>query len=199
MNVTHYTVQDFESNNELHTFKIELDGLTKKEYLQKCAVGLFRYSKSGTVISSRCQKCGHVIIDGTPTVCTECGSVQFSYKQTNETWALCDADGVADRFLGTTDLTPDFWAFNAFISDSGADSEVINGLLEDSVSFADIEDNVYQVQYLTDAEVNAEYADLNDNIFQDAYQDWPADEINDGFHPHHDFSPSHLSNEGYNI
>jgi predicted nucleic acid-binding Zn-ribbon protein len=200
MNITLYATQDFETNNELHTFKIELDGLTEAEYLQKCQAGLFRYSKTGIVISSKCAKCGNVIIDGVPSVCLECGSIQFSHKQTNDTWALCDADGVPEQFIGKTDLLPAFWAFNAFLTDNQDLGQAeIEQLLESSANFDDIDDHVYQVQYLTDSEVNEEFSELHDNIFPDINQDWPVEENNEIFNGYRTFNPPHIANEGYNF
>jgi hypothetical protein len=195
MNITHYIPVVFETTNELITFSIELDGLSQSQYLQKCQQGLFRYSKNGSVTSSKCSKCGHVTIGSAPIVCHDCGSIRFNHKETNEMWALADVDGVPERFIGAVDLTPDFWAYNAFKTDTDASPEFIDSLLDDGVTFADIED-AYCVQHLTDAEVNAEYADLNDEVFQDAWQDWPADEAHDGFHA---YTTSRLGNEGYNF
>jgi len=199
MNITHYIPADFESRNELNTFTVELDGLTQEKYVQKCRSGLFKHSKAGLVISSRCQKCGHVVIDETVTACTECGSIRFTYKPTDEKWALEDSDGVPEQFIGKTDLLPSFWAFNAFLTDSHDVSQsVIDSLLADSASFEDIDDSVYQVQYLTDTEVNNEFSELLDNLFPDANQDWPADP-SERSHGYSVFTPDYSRNEGYNF
>jgi hypothetical protein len=112
-----------------------------------------------------------------------------------------DASGVPEQFIGQDDLLPSFWPFSAFLQDNPQIStEEVERLLENSEQFEGIEDdNVYQVQYLTDAEVNSEFPELHDNIFPDANQDWPEEQNTESFHEFRAFKQERITNEGFNL
>lgn len=167
MNITLFSMTDFEAGT-FNPFTIELDGLTKARYLQKAASGLYKHSKTGDAASSRCKKCGHVRLGEQPIVCLECGSVHFESKTTSILWGVCDSNDIPVQYLGEFDLLPGYWEYADLLKASALEPSIINSGIELGININDVED-AYQVEYLTDAEINLEFSDFGETD----NQDWP--------------------------
>ena len=77
MNITLYPLGAYVSGYCL-PFTIELDGMDQADYGQAVSKGLFEanYKKGdGNVLSSCCQRCGHVVIGSVVKCCKECGGI----------------------------------------------------------------------------------------------------------------------------
>jgi antirestriction protein len=180
MNITLYGVTQFDAAEQFDPFTIELDGLTRQQYLQKASQGLYRHSTSGSVISSKCKKCGHVMIGDVPYVCTECGSEQFNYKETSQFWAICDSEGIPEQYLDNYDLKPEFWEYKELKDASTLNAPALDDIrfqIDDSITALDVE-NSYRVEYVSmdeEAELIEEFEADYENDYPDIEQDWPVE------------------------
>jgi hypothetical protein len=172
MNITLYPIEDAD-NGEFNPFTIELDGRTHAQYIQKASRGLYRNSKSGTTLSSRCTKCGNVRIGELPGVCAKCGSTTFSLKNTNPIWAVCDDVDIPEHLLGPYDPLPAFWGY---LEEKISRSTFGGADFEEAYIHPDDIENAYQVEHLTDNEILEEFActDGFENLYPDHSQDWPV-------------------------
>jgi len=172
--ITLFPLEDSSGFEGFHPYTIILDGLTRKQFIQKACRGLYRNSQAGSTVSSRCQKCGHVLIGQVPGVCAECGSTTFSIKNTNECWAICDSIGIPMDLLGDYDPLPEFWIWH----EDDDNAEFTDGLIEfeDAFIHPDDVENSYRIEAATENEIMEELGSLDgiENIYPDVSQDWVA-------------------------
>jgi len=179
MNITLYGVNEFDDAGQFNPFTIELDGLTRQQYIQKASQGLYRHSASGTVTSSKCKNCGHVTIGEQPDQCHECGANQFKTKATSEFWAVCDSDGIPEQYIDNYDLKPNFWEYKEMSYANSLDAPALDDIyfkIDDSITALDVE-NSYRVEYVTldeEADLLDEFGATYANDYQDLQQDWPV-------------------------
>jgi antirestriction protein len=197
MNITLYPLGAYVSGYCL-PFTIELDGMDQADYGQAVSAGLFEanYKKGdGNVLSSRCQRCGHVVIGSVVKCCGECGGIFIEAKQTDEEWIVCDTEDVPSEFVGEYDLFVDFFEYADFLSSTYLDRSVINAGLVCGFSLMQIEE-AYQGQYDSDADFAERFAGETGTItdtlnwpFTCINWDWAAAELMHDFteHDHHYF------------
>lgn len=169
MNITLYPLHDY-NNGILSPFTIELDGLDEDDYRTEINNGLYEYSKTGNVISSKCNGCGFVHIAATPETCDYCGSEDLETKATNEEWIVCDSEDVPSEYVGEYDLSSDFWNYNEFIKQTHLDPEIVAAGVYLGIDLDNIEE-AYQGQYKDDEDFAQELAEEIGAIDNNA--SWP--------------------------
>jgi antirestriction protein len=172
MNITLYPLGAYVSGYCL-PFTIELDGLDQAAYSQAVSAGLYeaKYKRGdGNVLSSRCQRCGHVVIGSVVKCCKECGGIFIEAKQTDEEWIVCDFEDVPSEFVGEYDLSGDFFAYSELMANTHLDRDVIDAGLYLGLDLLQIEE-AYRGQYDSDADFAEQFAEETGAV--DSSLAWP--------------------------
>jgi antirestriction protein len=172
MNITLYPLGAYVSGYCL-PFTIELDGLDQAGYNQAVSVGLYEaaYKKGdGNVFSSRCSRCGHVVISSLVKCCQACGGIFIEAKQTDEEWIVCDTEDVPAQFVGEYDLSSDFFAYAEFMATTQLEPAVIAAGLACGLDLLHIED-AYQGRYDSDTAFAEQWAEATGALHESTV--WP--------------------------
>lgn len=177
MNITLYPLGAYVSGYCL-PFTIELDGMDQADYGQAVSKGLFEanYKKGdGNVLSSCCQRCGHVVIGSVVKCCKECGGIFIEAKQTDEEWIVCDYEDVPSEFVGEYDLSSDFFDYAGLLAESNLDKEVFSAGFACGLALDEIADR-YVGSYSSDADFAQQWAEDTGSI--NTSLGWPYTCIN---------------------